>query len=379
MSFAQFYTSESVSEHLVSCMQSDAPVNVLDIGCGESSLLLAAGRRWRSANLIGFDIDPENTWSASKELHLNVGDGLDPDLSRKIIDLFGPVDIAVSNPPYISIDFDSKAKKILAEAGLDRVVSKSAKRIPAELVFLAQNLLVMRNGGELGLILPAGLVSGEKWKPFREYIISEYSVESCMQLPNNAFKKTEASTYALHIKKENNNGKSVKLHQLGAEETLLIGKSNAIERMDYSYHLNKNKYPSYKTFRKLTVDEIYRGNMTDADLSSLGSKYLHTSDLDEDYKVLRTRYHDIEDGVRYAQKGDIIVARVGSRCVGKFGYLEYGRVPISECLFVLRSSNSSDIWDLIRSNDIGKMFKDSSLGVGAKYITLKMLKEVFNA
>ncbi len=379
MSLAQFYTSESVSEHLVSFMQSESPANVLDIGCGESNLLLAAGKRWESANLIGFDIDPNNTYSTNQKLHLNLGDGLDPDLSKKIIDQFGSVDITVSNPPYLSIDFDLKAKKILTEAGLDNVVSNKIKMIPAELIFLAQNLLVMKDGGELGLILPAGLVCGEKWKVFREYITSEYSVKACIQLPNNAFKKTEASTFVLHLKKEKNDKKLIKLHQLGVKKNISIDSDRAIERMDYLYHSYVLKTFNYNVFSKFKMGAIFRGNMTDAELGHLGGKYLHTSDLNEDYKVLSARYHVIADGVKFAQKGDILIARVGSRCVGNFGYVKYGRVPISDCLFVLRVENSSKAWRLIKSKKLGEMFKASSLGVGAKYITLKMLKEVFNA
>jgi len=235
VSFAQFYTNESVSEYLVSQMQSETPLSVLDIGCGASNLLLAAGRRWEEANLIGFDIDPRNTRSTNKKLQLSVGDGFDPDLSRKIIDLFGPIDIAVSNPPYLSIDFGRKEKKILAEAGLENVISKKVNKIPSELIFLAQNLLVIKDGGELGLILPAGLVCGEKWKVFREYVISEYTIKSCIQLPNKAFKKTEASTFALYLKKEKRQTKVVKLHQLGTKKALSVDNDSAIDRMDYLY------------------------------------------------------------------------------------------------------------------------------------------------
>jgi len=379
MSFAQFYTNEIVSEHLVSLMKSKSPANILDIGCGEASLLLAAGKRWKSANLIGFDIDPNNIKSFNKKLQLDTGDGLDPDLSKKILDLFGPIDIAVSNPPYLSINFERRAKNILSEAGLSDVISKKMKVIPAELVFLAQNLLVMKKAGELGVILPAGFISGERWKPLREFIISEYSINSCVQLPNDAFKNTEASTFALYLKNEKNESKKIKLHQLGHEKIQLIDDESAIDRMDYSYYSYMSSDQSDKNvFNQFELNEIFRGNVSEANLSCSGIKYLHTSDLNEDYKLLSSRYYSISDDMRYAEKGDILIARVGSRCVGNFGYVEYGRLPISDCVFVLRSTDNLKLWQLIKANNIGDRLKSSSLGVGAKYITKKMLKDIFN-
>ena len=82
--------------------------------------------------------------------------------------------------------------------------------------------------------------------------------------------------------------------------------------------------------------------------------------------------------IRYAEKGDIVISRVGSRCVGNIAYIEYGRIPITDCVFVLKASNSHKLWKLIKSFNISARLKASSLGVGAKYITIKTLEETFN-
>jgi type I restriction enzyme M protein len=361
----------------VSQLQSKSVSNILDIGCGQAGLLNAASRRWSKAKLIGYDIDPLNYSINCNKLNLQYGDGLDPDLSKKILDTFGSVDVSVSNPPYLNVDYNKAVKKILRQAGLYDAIPAKLKVIPAELVFIAQNLLVLKKGGELGIILPASLVSGEKWKGVREYLLESYIISNSIQFPTTAFKKTETSTFALCLKNKNKKNKyTITLNDNLFSKTIKIDKTAAIKRMDFSYYDFKSQDDKLKT--KVTLTSLFRGNRTDKDLREFNCKYLHTSDLKNIFQTLDLKSNFSLDNTKCATKGDLVVSRVGSRCVGKSAFIKSGTIPISDCLFVIRSNEIDSLVNFMKSGDFYNKTKHSALGVGAKYITMNLLREMIN-
>tara|TARA_R110001583_G_scaffold170237_1_gene323637 strand:+ start:6973 stop:8118 length:1146 start_codon:yes stop_codon:yes gene_type:complete len=377
MSLAQYYTADNFSNLLVSQLQSKTVSKVLDIGCGQAGLLNAASKRWSKAKLIGYDIDPLNYSISCNNLKLQYGDGLDPDLSNKILDTFGSVDVSVSNPPYLNIDYNKAVKDILKKAGLYDAIPSKLKVIPAELVFIAQNLLVLKEGGELGIILPASLVSGEKWKGVREYLLERYIISKSIQFPTTAFKKTETSTFALCLKnKEKKNKNIITLNDHFFNKSIEIDKESAIKRMDFSYYNFKSQDEKLQT--KVTLTSLFRGNRTDKDLRESNCKYLHTSDLKNVFQTIDLKSDFSLDNTKCATKGDLVVSRVGSRCVGKSAFIKSGTIPISDCLFVIRANEINSLVNFMKSGDFYNKTKHSALGIGAKYITMNLLREIIN-
>lgn len=159
----QYYTKSIYGDKLIQSLNLTRPKVALDIGFGSGNLLHAAKRRWNDLSLVGVDVDNENIANArSKKLIQAVElNGFDPSLPEIIYERFGPIDLLVGNPPYYSRELDTDAKTILKSIGLLDCLSKHIKKVPAELIFLAQNLRILSKVGELGLIVPAGLVSGE--------------------------------------------------------------------------------------------------------------------------------------------------------------------------------------------------------------------------
>lgn len=377
MSLAQYYTGDNFSNLLVSQLQSKAVSKVLDIGCGQAGLLNAASKRWSKAKLIGYDIDPLNYSISCNNLKLQYGDGLDPDLSSKILGTFGNVDVSVSNPPYLNVDYNKNVKEILRQAGLFDAIPTKLKVIPAELVFIAQNLLVLKEGGELGVILPASLISGEKWKGVREYLLERYIISKSIQFPTTAFKRTETSTFALCLKnKTKNNNHIITLNDHLFNKSIDIDKKDAIQRMDFSYY--DFKYQDEKLNTKITLTSLFRGNRTEKDLRESKSKYLHTSNLKNIFQILDLKNDFSVSGTKCATKGDLVVSRVGSRCVGKSAFIKSGTISISDCLFVVRAKEINSLVNYMKSGDFYNKTKHSALGIGAKYITMNLLREIIN-
>ena len=382
MNLAQFYTDSTISTQFVSEFLAPNPETVIDIGCGELGLLKAARKRWGGAKLIGYDIDPKHTSGISDEkILLNLGDGLDPDLSQRIEEIHGRIDLAVSNPPYITVDRTLKTQNILRRACLLEGVSQTQTLFPAELIFLAQNLLVMKDQSELGIILPSSFISGERWKPLRELLISQYTITCCLEIPSKSFSKTEVSTYALFIKKEKSTSSSknqVMLKSIYSTNSISINVTDAIHRLDYSYYYNLSS-PLHQKLHHHDVIEIFRGNKTHACLNENNVTHFHTTDLKNDTQILYGHSSNIPKGVRFASQGDILISRVGTRCLGKAGYLASGRIAVSDCILVVRALSSSHLWETISNENFKDYILKIALGSGAKYITKSILGEVFNA
>lgn len=372
MELGQYYTPKTYSTLLISNMHSIKARNVLDIGCGQASLLQAARERWGKAKLIGYDIDPANYNLKGKNLHIGFGNGLDPDLSNKILDTFGSIDVSVANPPYTSVEVNRNIISILKLANLYDCVPKNIKKISAEIIFLAQNLLVLKDDGELGAILPASLISGDRWKGLREYLITEKHINKVIQLPPKAFNKTEVTTFALILTNKKTTNQHVNLLSFGKEITLGINGESGIKRLDYNYHSSNSHFLSSSLLDDVT---IFRGNRTSKNLRIENPYFLHTSDLKDVFQKLSFNCRIYPKGIKTAKEGDFVISRVGSRCIGKAAYIIKGTIEISDCIVVLRNLDKKKFMKLFDSGTFYEKALCNALGTGAKYLTFDIIKE----
>ena len=376
MELGQYYTPKKFSTLLIENMLSSKADCVLDIGCGRASLLEAARGRWSKAKLIGYDIDPINYNLKGMNLHIGFGDGLDPSLSNKILDNFGNIDISVANPPYTNVDVSKDITRILKLADMYECIPRNTKTLPAEIIFLAQNLLVLKREGELGAILPASLISGEKWKGLREFLITEKSIDKVIQLPSKAFTKTEAATFAVNFTNKKTNNNAINLLSFDDNETLKINDKSGIKRLDYFYHAhsfssNRNPIPEN------TI--LFRGNKSSKNLRLGTLDFIHTSDLKDAFQTLSFSYSKYPQGTKTARRGDFVVSRVGSRCIGKAAYISEGEVEVSDCIAVLRNFDKKRYMPLFTSNKFLEKTLYDALGTGAKYLTFNIIKEALES
>jgi tRNA1(Val) A37 N6-methylase TrmN6 len=377
MDLQQFYTQHRYSEHLVNNLAIDSPKNAFDLGFGEGDLLLATKRRWATINLIGADIDEKNISVAhlNKQIDAFELDGFRPDLPDIISKKYGEIDLLVSNPPYFTCDLNLNISSVLTEAGLSRCVSQTSKKIPAELVFLAQNLRLLTKRGELGIILPAGLISGERWREVRELLFSEYNVEKVIQLPTSSFTKTDAQTFILIITRKKGTGSTILSH-VDYDEEFTINYSQASDRADYTfYSQQKNRYLDYQLSD--SDFSVFRGSLTHDQLKVSTEHYIHTSHLKNTATEIIMPFAPSKKG-RNACPGDIMIGRVGRRCLGRVAIIKSGSIPISDCVIVVRAKSCrvrGYIWEKLKAEKAMKIFYDMSLGVGAKYLTHKIVNE----
>jgi len=383
----QFFTPNIYSELLVNLIDDIEPSVIVDIGAGDGALLRAASNRWTKAALVGIDIDPLLNKQGRKDFDWFLNDSLDDGLPKVLSNKFEHIDLAISNPPFTKIRRTKNIDKILIDAGFSNLVSNS-KTYASEFIFLAQNLRLLNKGASLAIILPDGIISGERWKSLREILFANNNIQGIIELPSNAFKHTEANTHIVIIKKLDKPGKYIKLYKSNKFGTLTkptkITVGTAINRADYSFYLNRKKWNNdFNDLKTVTLSElgafVFRGKHNNAYYTKNCIDVCHTSNLSEGGIKLQ---YSVQDSAltdeNYAIKGDIIISRVGTRCFNRSAFVDKGKVVVTDSVLVIRVPKKYQklVWDAITSKSGELSIEYISSGVCAKYITKNKLLDM---
>jgi type I restriction enzyme M protein len=336
--WGRYYTTPIVSRSLIDQIEVTKPKLLLELGSGSGSLCTAAATRWHDAMLVTVDVDrraPEGLdadkfGSDSRHSHF-IHDVLDSALSDKIGLTLGTVDVAVCNPPYIRPRWRSDFGKILEDAGLSGALA-SIHDAGADLLFLAQNLRLLRKNGKLGLILPDGLITAERFSRLRKTLLQQHLVEQVVQLPRGVFKGTEAQTYLAVLSKSAGETNQVTLRQMGLDGQLSvpikIPQDAAVKRLDFNFHARVvlpqrgGEGPTRMSVRQVLTD-VVRGTICSSSISAFPAPVFHLGDFtkplgEHAVRIVPKRFtlggrmaQRISQDARLALPGDILLARVG--------------------------------------------------------------------
>lgn len=379
---ARYYTEDIVSNILIQNISYNDPQIIIDFGVGDGALTKTAYKKWTSANFFATDIDTQQLIRTSKKLKninfINVN-SLNKSIERKLKLILGTVDVAICNPPYLKITSKQpKYLKLLDKVGLGNC--KELKYLTSDLIFLAQNLLFLKEGGELGIILPDGLISSKEFELLRKDLIENHSVLSIIQLPDRIFKKTEAKTHILILKKGKTDQKEIaKLLLIDKSgnyiDNLNVPLNSLTERMDFFYHkenlLSNNNLDKILTLREIGA-EIKRGQLTHSQLKDISNNYIHTTTL-----IDKTDISLIDDiskeylNFLSTKSNDILLARVGRGCIGKVSFVNKGSQLISDCVYRVRVPEKylKIVWTSFCSIEGQLWLKSRSKGVCARTLS----------
>lgn len=376
-SLGQYYTQDSISKLLVSKILTKNPKSILELGVGDGSLVRVARRKWKNSKIIGGDIDPNNIKVLKTEfpsLSLFLINGLSSKLNVDLKIKLGTIDVGICNPPYLKITRNKGIADIIKKSNLGDI--KHYKTVTSDLIFLAQNLRLIREGGELGIILPDGLITSHNFEIFRKQIIKNYDVRGVIELPDKVFKKTEAKTYILVIKKSISKNQYLKIYKSNDKgiitDSIQVSKKELEFRMDFTYNKWKITNKTTGTILKDLTTDIFRGNLSKKELESSNINFIHTTDLESNitFKKYKPNKRLIKK-YKCAQEGDIVFSRVGKRCLGRVLIIEKGAIVITDCLYVIRPKEGQK--DFILSTLTSQYGKDwvnaHSHGVCAKVIS----------
>lgn len=375
----KFYTHTAVGQLICDFLPRADPWSVLDLGAGEGSLSSAVADRWPKANFVTVDIDASCVDSLHSMLaekgvighrHFQA-DVLTAQLS--FLPGYGQFDLAVCNPPFFKPQWRKEFASFIEEAGLGQALSIS--EVSAEAVFLAQNLNALRKGGSLVLISPDGMATGRRSQMLRRTLLRDHKVETVIQLPNNAFKDTDAYCFITFLTKGAGPTEKVKLLQYnkkrGFSEPLYVSADEAEVRMDYDYHDTHRPIDgSFVTLRMLGAD-VRRGSLSSVDLRATQFSTFHTSGYDRERLVFSGSVpQEAEEKLVIAGPGDILVARIDRNFHKKIAFVESGRAAISDCVYRVRvpASIQVAVFDALRSPKGEAALKAMSKGVSARLL-----------
>lgn len=349
----RYYTCSEISTLLVSEMSPLRPCSVLDLGCGSGALSRAAAAHWAEAEFITVDLDAGIDFSGKcgkdkisfRHRHIQM-DALSSALPSA---LNGEIQAAVCNPPFIAPKWRSGFSEILEAAGFSGCLPNLSTADSA-LLFLAQNLRLLVDGGSLGIILPDSLVSASRYRAFRKILLQKYSIARSIRLPRRSFANTDALGHILILEKSPPVNDFLELCEFDSVRGI-IGRKNvtldhAIHRMDYSYHAGNFLVSADHCFLNEITESLCRGSLSSGARKNHPGPIFHTTDMvgeylydwadliqfgleDEGFSAHRKRY-------TYAQPGDILLARVGRNLEIKIVGVGAGLPILTDCVFRLR-------------------------------------------
>lgn len=379
--WAQFYTPQPAGHLLVDAMLTERAQAVVDIGVGPGQLLRAARARWQDARLYAADIDPQHVAAVRTHFpdavcrHL---DALHVRLPAKLGLEEDQADVAVCNPPYLpAIDIPG-VHDILRAVDLHKCVS--AKRVTTEIAFIAQNLRLLRPGGELAVIVPDGLATHNHYADLRQALCECHGLYRVIQLPDRFFAKTEARTHIFYLRKQAGTANEIRLAGAmpdgGLTEDVTISPSLARTRLDYSFHSHVDARDSTViTLRDLGA-EMMRGLFTHKDCLAGELPFFHTTDFKHfpNGRVVYPVRDDLPERWT-AQLGDFLVPRVGARCLHYAAMVTSGHPVMTDCVYRIRVAAQwrQTVWKALSSVEGISWRQQAAHGVCARVLGKEML------
>lgn len=391
-SWGRYYTADWISRYLVGEMHINQPRIIVELGAGRGALATAAGAKWDDAKIVTVDMDQASVHFldplAKRKLnnftHF-IHDALDDNLANQIGIPLGSVDVAVCNPPYVRPRWRSSFSHILEDAGLSSSL-KSIHDAGADLLFIAQNLRLLRNGGKLGLVLPDGLITAEKYAGVRKSLLREHCIEKVIKLPRRVFSGTEAQTYLAILSKKRGETRNIILDQISLDgthhEPISITADLAEIRLDYTYHASAinsshSSNAGDKYIREMVLN-LKRGTISSNQIPKCDWPVFHLSDFSTTEITVPNRFQlstnclrEIPDRIKIAMPGDILIARIGRNLHEKIAVVQDAPCIISDCIFALRAKDQyrKKILSFLTSTSGRDALSASTHGVGAKYLT----------
>ncbi|MCS7487665.1 MULTISPECIES: N-6 DNA methylase [Marinomonas] len=363
----QYYTSESTSFLLASMLDVENVHSCLELSAGKGALIDPIKALNDNIRFTTVDLDGNNTDKLIEkypdDIHM-CSDALDINLNLEA----NYFDLAVCNPPFTYIDLSDNYKSILGQ-DFNFIFNKSSK-IRAEVLFIIRNLFFLKEGATLAVIVPDFIFSSYSLSKFREVLFSRFTLTKVIDCEYKSFKKTEAKTYVLFIKKIEP-----------------VSVDNSVPYFVFSSgNIKKDKILLSSTFiKKNKVDNIgytiFRGINSSKECRLLGEpfhhNYAHVKDLSNVYYFSNS---EKKTNFKYAFRGDILIHRVG-RNIGRTVILDSEYVIISDCVIVLRFHNVElkksflDYW----ASKKNEWISNNQKGTCAKNISINSFKNLISS
>lgn len=341
---AQVLTPPALAKRLVETVAGTGK-SWLELGSGTGRIAEACLSYKNPASYFGVEVDAELLRNCKKAAsthyaQINVMDpeALQTALGARLFDVVG------GNPPYGMAELSGAAEARLAALCPGLPQAKGWGQL--DLYFVLESLARLKKPGEAAFIVGAALAEDARLEAFRKALVEAATEVECYELPLNIFEgDIEVQSYLL-IARFGHAGKCKVTVGRMEGDSLAIVKQRKISpkaasvRLDLSYHefleldFSLRRMRGCSTLKELG-GSIVRGSRTKNQFLNLGISHFHTSDFPRNGVELHFE-HDPERGYQLAQQGDILIPRVGSRCLDRQAIVVDGCRPYTEAVYRLR-------------------------------------------
>ena len=372
-SFGFYETPVWVSDIIASSLQLNRRAQVIDLGAGKGSLLKSIKGHYPGCLLTAIEIDERHFSGLSAE----ADEVYQADLVNSSVPLetlkWGRQRSIISNPPFGKLPLDDALRSQLIQAGLldPNTISRNAR---LEVLFLARALECVKKGAQVVFIMPSSLLHHSLWKTLRQTLVNTHAINKVSLLPQDTFQCAEVESAIVFLSPYSGSSKSIDIddYRFGScikstiDSEIFIEKFHGVALADEG----DNQLGSLLT-------EMYRGRSCSKELRQKEISHLHSSDVNALHSsklTLPTTPH--QEYEKVARAGDILVARVGTRCLGSAVMIQSGQAVISDSVISIRvpKSKRNQVFKKITSASGQDWLKRAARGACAKIITYNTLE-----
>jgi adenine-specific DNA-methyltransferase len=173
----QFMTPFAIAEFMASLFTNrHTGAVLLDPGAGVGSLTVAAAQALRPQRIEAWEVDPvlgrylkEVLAGVEADCHIHATDFVEAAVNLLQFGTGSRFTHAILNPPYRKIATHSRCRLLLRRVGIETVNLYTA--------FLALAILLLKPRGEIVAIVPRSFCNGPYYRPFRELLLRECSID----------------------------------------------------------------------------------------------------------------------------------------------------------------------------------------------------------
>lgn len=254
---------------------------------------------------------------------------------------------AIGNPPF----GEGPASRAAPDLRREFPETDRGGWIRRDLVFLWESWRRLAVGGTLAMIVASPIICDPAFQCIRAFLAAQCSRLEISELDDDEsgerpFGGVEVHTFLLVAQKASRNrpGREALLHRSTIDgrriSSMPLARTQAEStRWDYQYHRTLaelgNRARNAPTLAEMG-GSVIRGSRSHTDFEQAGILHVHTNSFsDETTRIYLKRYSDHVQ-LNLSEPGDILVPRVGSRCLLRQAMIMRGQAPYTEAVYRIR-------------------------------------------
>lgn len=377
----QVFTPDAIAKLLARELPASCR-RILDLGAGKGALSQAANNCLDLDRVVMIEYDNQCVqWLKKKSngaTEVVRADALDTTW-EVAWDRAGENTGIVSNPPYGML--------AVSEAQLLKIRSSvlapptSGKWVRGDAAFLTRAWELANAGVAFAFIVTAPIVSSREYHHLRQKLVSELRNLTITQLDERTFPGAEVRAFLVNGVRGVSRRRNVLLRKADVTgqivDELSIGYGDALNRLDIEYYRACERLGLTNSSISQTLADvgtnIVRGSLSRNEFKKRGIGAFHTTDFARNGEHIELSYAAAD--FQCASTGDILIPRVGSRCLIRHARVVLGEGPFTDCVFRLRSPAKAQerIWKTITSSFGCEWREAHASGNCARHLTQAIL------